>query len=106
MRIGARETPGWVIATAIGGVVLAGLWMMSTGVYGLGLFVLVPVLIGGFGALLRGSAATESKCAWTGVVAVLLASLAPLLFAWEGIICTAMALPLTLPLGALGGWLA
>ena len=41
----------------------------------------------------------------TGALATTLASASLLLIGLEGIVCIAMALPLTVPLGALGGWL-
>ena len=79
--------------------------MLHTGTYGLTLFVVLPVALGAFSAWLV-KPKTAAKAAGVGMVANLIASLAFLVFGLEGLVCIAMALPLALPLGALGGWLA
>jgi hypothetical protein len=89
------------------GLVLAGLALLltRTGTYGLTLFIALPIAVGAFGAWLAKSK-TAGKSVVAGMAANLIASLAFLLAGQEGLICIAMALPLALPLGALGGWLA
>jgi hypothetical protein len=79
--------------------------MIRTGTYGLTLFVALPVAVGAFGSWVT-KPKTAAKAVVAGTVANLIASLAFLAAGFEGIICIAMALPLALPLGALGGWLA
>lgn len=101
-------TPGkrLVIEGAVG-LLLIGLavWLTRTGTYGLTLFVALPVAAGALGAWLA-KPKTAGKAALAGMAANLIASLAFLLAGFEGILCIAMALPLALPLGALGGQLA
>lgn len=89
------------------GLVLTGLALLltRTGTYGLTLFVALPVAVGAFGAWVS-KPKTAGKAVVGGMAANLIASLAFLLAGQEGFICIAMALPLALPLGALGGWLA
>jgi hypothetical protein len=96
-----------LITGAIVGLVLAalGLWMIRTGTYGLTLFVVLPVAVGAFGAWVT-KADTGANAAGAGMFAIVIASVGLFVFGSDGLICIAMALPLTLPLGALGGWLA
>src|SRR5580693_2482320 len=95
-----------LITGAVIGLLLAGLGllMIRTGTYGLTLFVALPVAVGAFGSWVI-KPQSEGKAVVAGMVANLIVSLAFLAFGFEGIICIAMALPLALPLGALGGWL-
>lgn len=79
--------------------------LVRTGTYGLTLFVFLPVALGAFVAWLR-KPNSAAQAAYAGMAANLIASLAFFAGGWEGIICIGMALPLALPLGALGGWLA
>jgi hypothetical protein len=84
---------------AFGGVAL-----MHQGVYGLTLFVLAPVFVGGVGAwIARPASAGEASIA--GCVASAAALCSILLFRLDGVLCVMMAMPLAVPLGALGGWL-
>ena len=96
-----------VMMGSVVGMILVGLgfWMVRTGTYGLTLFVALPVAVGAFGSWVM-KPKTAAKAATAGMVANLIASLAFLAFGLEGIICIAMALPLAVPLGAFGGWLA
>ena len=89
------------------GLALTGLALLlaRTGTYGLTLFVALPVAVGAFGTWVS-KPKTAGKAVVAGMTANLIASLAFLLAGQEGVICIAMALPLALPLGALGGWLA
>jgi hypothetical protein len=88
------------------GIILAALAfvMIRTGTYGLTLFIALPVAVGAFGAWLT-KPKTLSKAIYAGMAANLIGCLGFFAGGWEGAICIGMALPLALPLGALGGWL-
>jgi Polyketide cyclase / dehydrase and lipid transport len=95
-----------LIAAVVGLVLLGlGLLMIRGGTYGLTLFVVLPVAVGALGAWVT-KARTGAKAAFAGMTANLIASAGFLVTGSEGVICIVMALPLALPLGALGGWLA
>jgi hypothetical protein len=94
-----RLTIGALIGLALAGL---GLLMIRSGTYGLTLFVMLPVAAGAFGAWLM-KPKSAARAAFAGMAANMIASLAFLAAGSEGIICIAMALPLALPLGALGG---
>ncbi|HEV7280260.1 MAG TPA: hypothetical protein VGN57_08620 [Pirellulaceae bacterium] len=102
------------IASAVQGVVAGtgvALLMIGIGVYafdayGASLFFGTPVVMGAVGGAIYNF---RSPRGWgasilVGVLTIVLAGLSLLIFALEGIICLAMAAPLTLPLGALGGF--
>ncbi len=97
-----RAITGAAICVAL---VALGLLMIRTGTYGLTLFIVLPVAVGAFGSW-GTKPKTAGKAAVAGMVANLIASLAFLAGGFEGLICIGMALPLALPLGALGGWLS
>jgi hypothetical protein len=101
MTLANRLTTGAFIGVVLAGL---GLLMIRSGIYGLTLFVVLPVAVGAFGSWVM-KAKTAAKAAVAGVAANLIASLAFLATGREGIICIAMALPLALPLGSLGGLL-
>jgi hypothetical protein len=86
-----------LIALVAGGVAL-----LKSGTYGLTLFVVAPVLIGAFGSWVV-RPATPAGAAGVGALATLLATCFLLALGFEGLLCVAMALPLTMPLGAAGG---
>jgi hypothetical protein len=86
-------------------VVVLGYFLIRTGTYGLTLFVVLPVAVGALGAWVA-RPETAVKAALAGMIANFIASLGFFAVGIEGIICIGMALPLALPLGALGGWLA
>jgi hypothetical protein len=95
----------WVIAlTALAALMSGGLELLRTGTYGLSLFVVAPLLIGAFGAWVV-RPATARGAAVAGALATLLATFFPLAVGYEGLLCISMALPLALPLGAVGGWI-
>ncbi len=82
----------------------AGVLLLRSGIYGFTLFIVMPVILGGLGAWsVRAQAAQTAVVA--GGSAVLLASLGWLALGQEGALCIAMSLPLSLPLGCLGGFL-
>ena len=95
------------IVAFIVGLLLIGLaiLMVRTGTYGLTLFVVLPIALGALAASVTKSQ-TAGRAASAGIVANLIGCALFLAGGWEGILCIAMALPLALPLGALGGWLA
>lgn len=87
---------------AIGTLVALGLYLMEAGRYGWTLFAFVPFLLGAIADwITRPARLTGSATA--GLAAGALASLGLLLAHKEGAICIVMALPLTLPLGMIGG---
>jgi hypothetical protein len=97
-------------ALAIGASLLVAGLMMVVSIYlfssyGAALFVGTPVVMGAVAAFLYNRRHSRSYLgsAGIGLVAIVFAAMALLLFALEGLICIAMAVPLLLPLGALGG---
>src|SRR5262249_4905416 len=72
--------------------------------YGVGLFLGAPVILGWGAAFIcnRGHPRTERATVQVAFVGVLVAGGMFVVFALEGIVCVAMALPLTLPLALLG----
>jgi len=86
-----------------GVVVIGGGWfLMRGGVYGLALFVVIPIILGALAECFQKSA-TWAGAATIGALAVLLINIGLLGLGIEGLICIAMSIPLTVPLGALGG---
>lgn len=86
------------------------LWMLSVtslriGLYGWSIFVVFPALLGGLSALLF-RPTTGPRAAGVGALTTTAAAFLLLLAGREGLICILMALPLVVPLGALGGWVA
>ena len=82
-----------------------GAMLIHLGIYGLSLFLLIPVLLGAISAFVY-RPATAGRGAEVGAAAVMIASLMLLGMGMEGLICVVMSWPLALPLGALGGWMA
>ena len=78
---------------------------LHAGLFGLSVFVVSPVALGGIAAWTF-QPDSGAVAAGFGVMAVLVACGAFLALGQEGLICIAMALPLAAPLGALGGWIA
>lgn len=94
------------ITVLAGAVILASaIWLMRSGIYGLTLFLVVPVLIGAVSATISSAQSYGQAAArGAGTVAALTCSL--ILIGLEGVFCIAMTLPLAAPLGALGGLIA
>lgn len=97
-------------ALAVGLSILVGGFMLWLSVYlfasyGASLFFGTPLLMGATAAYLdnRWHPGTFRRALGLGLVSVLFAELALLLFALEGVICLAMAAPFILPIGAMGG---
>jgi len=97
-----RYAVGLLALAAMGG---AGFGLLHSGVYGLTLFVMAPIFLGALGGWVT-HPRTAGWAAAYGAFTVALASLSLLMIGLEGMICIAMALPLGMPLGALGGWAA
>jgi hypothetical protein len=81
-----------------------GFALIRVGSYGITLFVLFPVFLGALASWVFQPVSGGRAAGW-GALAALLALLSFLLLGAEGAACIAMAAPLALPLGALGGWL-
>jgi hypothetical protein len=73
-------------------------------VYGLTAFVVYPVILGGLAAWIFPPASANQGAAF-GALATIAGCCLLLFLGMEGLICIVMALPMALPLGALGGWL-
>jgi uncharacterized membrane protein YhaH (DUF805 family) len=90
----------------VGAVMLVvSVYLFST--YGASLFLGTPMLMGATAAYLfnRHYARGYAASIMLGLAAVFFAGMALLLLALEGLICVAMAAPLMLPIGAMGGLL-
>jgi len=85
-------------------LVVGGIALLRTGIYGLTIFIVLPVMLGGLAAWIDGSA-TGKRAAAVGAGTVTVALCSLLLLGMEGFICIAICVPLAAPLGALGGWL-
>ncbi len=72
--------------------------------YGWGLFVAAPFTQGALAAVLYGAKSSRSmaECVLVAVVSVVVAGAAMLLFAFEGVVCIAMAMPLALGFAVFG----
>jgi hypothetical protein len=82
-----------------------GVALVRTGVYGLTIFVLFPMILGGLATWVF-RPTSGGRAAGIGALSAAAAACSLLFAGLEGLICIAMALPLAMPLGALGGWLA
>jgi uncharacterized membrane protein YhaH (DUF805 family) len=101
----AKDAVLAVAASMVVGAVMLLASVYLLGSYGASLFVGTPLVMGAVAAFLynRRHPRTYAGSMAVGLAAVLCACLAMLLFALEGVICVAMAIPLMLPLGVLGG---
>lgn len=89
----------------LGIIVAGGAGLLHAGIYGLTVFLLAPALLGALASWVF-RPVTEYAAAGIGAGAVTFAVCLLLLSGLDGLVCVMMALPLALPLGALGGWLA
>jgi uncharacterized protein YndB with AHSA1/START domain len=95
-----------VIGLILLGVLFAsGAGLMQAGLYGLSVFIVHPFALGALTCWVFRPARSRAA-GWYGSFAVLFAALSLLPLRMEGAICIAISLPLTLPLGAMGGWYA
>src|SRR5687767_15295611 len=86
-------------------VLLLAYLLVKSGLYGVSLFGFVPILVGALGAWAF-DARTEKTAMLAGSVTGFLGTILFLLMGLEGLICIVMVLPLVVPLGAVGGWIA
>ena len=78
--------------------------LLRRGMYGLTVFMLLPVLLGGLASWVF-RPATGQQAAAVGALTVMAAVWSFLILGSEGMICIMLTLPLAVPLGALGSWL-
>jgi hypothetical protein len=93
------------VAIALATLAVAGaIALLRGGIYGLTIFMVVPAVIGGLASwVVRPT--TGAGAAGLGALAATVGGCLLLAVRLEGLICVMMALPLAVPLGALGGWL-
>ncbi len=101
MSMSARLLVGLLLLVILFG---AGFALLHRGIYGLTIFVLFPVVLGGLVSWVF-RPATGAGAAELGALTAMAALSLSLLGGMEGLICILMALPLALPLGAFGSWL-
>ena len=82
-----------------------GALLVRSGLYGMTIFVLLPVFLGGY-AVWTFRPQSGGQAALRGALSALIALLLFFLMGAEGLICIIMTAPIALPMGALGGWLA
>lgn len=99
-----RATRVLIALPLCGILVAAGIALLQSGIYGLTIFVIHPILLGALSSWVK-QPETGREAVWWGIWPVLAANILLLAIGIEGLICIAMCLPLTLPLGGLGGWL-
>lgn len=102
MSRSARYLTGLLLTGLLAG---AGIALLKSGLYGWTTFILTPLLFGGVVSWTF-RAQSGLKAAGSGALGAALAACLLLLLGAEGLICVLMALPLVVPLGALGGWMA
>ena len=100
------STPGrWFVGLVLLAILVAGgIALVHRGMYGLTIFMLLPVLLGGLASWVF-RPATGGRAAVLGALSVMAALCSFLILGLEGLVCIMMASPLALPLGALGSWL-
>ena len=96
-----HSMPGAMLVAACAGAGGAVVGTELLGVYGLALFVLLPIAVGYLAASLHESPTLPIAIA-LGLTSTIVASALLLLLALEGAICIVMAAPLALPFAALG----
>lgn len=100
MQRSGRYLTGLILAAILAAASVA---LVKEGVYGLTVFLVFPVVLGGLSAWVF-----KPNSGWgaagVGALAVVAASLFFLLGGMEGLVCIVMAVPLAAPLGALGAW--
>jgi hypothetical protein len=85
-------------------LVAGGVGLLRSGTYGLTIFILFPVLLGGLASWVF-RPATGGRAIALGAITVTVALGSLLVLGLEGLFCIVMAAPLAGPLGALGSWL-
>lgn len=97
----AWHWPAVLVAWAL--LIAAALALTRVGFLGFGLFVALPFLMGALAGWSRPAETTGGALA-QGALTATIGCFFFVLMGIEGLICTAMALPLAVPLGMLGGW--
>lgn len=94
-----------IIALLLLAILFAGgVGLLHSGLYGLTIFILFPVILGGLASwVFRPS--TGLGAVQLGALTAMIAICSLLIVGLEGLGCILMTLPLALPLGALGSWL-
>jgi hypothetical protein len=85
-------------------LIVGGVGLLHRGMYGLTMFILLPVLLGGLASWVF-RPTTPWRTAGLGALAVTAAGCSFLILGLEGLFCIVMTLPLALPLGAVGSLL-
>ena len=100
-----RAALGGLAAGLLLALGMLGVSVYTFGTYGSSLFLGTPILMGAVAAVIANTVAPArlSSSVCLGMLTVLIGGAVLWAFALEGIICLAMAAPLALPLGALGG---
>ncbi len=99
MKYGHRQLES---AVAVLLLLVAACALVRSGAYGFTVFLVVPIFVGAIGAwAFRPSSA--GRAAGIGAFSVALSSFSFLLLGVEGLTCILMALPLAVPMGAVGG---
>ena len=96
-----RAVVGLLLVITLAG---CGVALLKAGIYGWTIFLLLPGVLGATASWVV-RPATGSGAASAGAIAVIAAACLLLLLGLDGLLCIAMALPLTVPLGALGALL-
>jgi uncharacterized membrane protein YhaH (DUF805 family)/uncharacterized protein YndB with AHSA1/START domain len=94
------------VAAGVGiGVISFGLQVLLLKSYNAAVFLGTPFTMGAAAGYIYSRGQHMRRTAAIGALTVVIAALATLLFALEGLVCILMALPIALPLGALGALL-
>src|SRR5580704_17442004 len=100
-----KMTRGDIALVMFGILAAAGALLVRSGLYGMTIFVLLPVFLGGY-AVWTFRPQSGGQAALRGALTALVALSVFFLIGAEGLICIFMTAPIAVPLGALGGWLA
>ena len=100
-----KMTRGDIALVMFGILAAAGALLVRSGLYGVTIFVLLPVFLGGY-AVWTFRPQSGGQAALRGALTALVALSVFFLIGAEGLICIFMTAPIAVPLGALGGWLA
>ncbi|MBZ5635916.1 MAG: SRPBCC family protein [Acidobacteriia bacterium] len=100
-----KMSRGDIALVMFGILAVAGVLLVRSGLYGMTVFVLLPVFLGGYAVWIF-RPQSGGQAALRGALSALVALLLFFLIGAEGAICIFMTAPIALPLGALGGWLA
>jgi len=96
-----RAVVGLLLVITLAG---CGVALLKAGIYGWTIFLLLPGVLGATASWVV-RPATGSGAASAGAITVIAAACLLLLLGLDGLLCIAIALPLTVPLGALGALL-